>query len=97
MPTELQHSVSTYSTLEEIRLRKEQLSEEINQDEELIGAIWHELFKNPDESSKGEYIATLVSHAVTAIDAFLLVRKLIRNYNSVLSFFGMDKKRRRKS
>jgi len=97
MPTELQHSISPYSTLEELRLRKEQLSEQIDQDEEQIGAIWHELFKKPDESSKGEYIATLVSHAVTAIDAFLLVRKLVRNYNNVLSFFGMDKKRKKRS
>ena len=89
-------SIATYHTLEEIRLRKEQLSEAIEQDNEQIGIMWNGLFKRNEDATKGEYIATMVTNAVTAIDAFLLVRKLVKNYNHLFSFFKGKKKNKKK-
>ena len=80
-----------FGTLEELRLRKEQLSDAIEHDNEKIATIWGDLFRKKEDSSKGEYIATLVANSITAIDAFLLVRKLMKNYSGVLSLFGLGK------
>ena len=58
----------TFNTLEEIQLRKEQLQSDI-----------HAKAPQPS-SSKGELIASLVTNSITAIDGFLLVRKLMKTY-----------------
>lgn len=81
-----------YNTLEEIRLRKDQLRDAIEQDEEQIGTLWNSLFAKQENATKGEYIAALVSKSVTAIDAFLLVRKLMKTYSDVFTFFKKSKK-----
>lgn len=94
MPTEI--ATTTYKTLEEIRLRKEQLSNDIEADGEKIAAIWNELTHKKEDASKGEYIATLVSNSVTAIDAFLLMRKLMKNYSGVLKMFGLRRDRKKR-
>ncbi len=86
----------TYNTLEEIQLRRDQLSEAIENDSELIAEKWHELFDKKEDSTKGEYIATIIGNTVTAIDAFILVRKLMKNYSGIFSFFKSKKKKNRK-
>jgi len=40
--------------------------------------------------TKGELIANLISNSITAIDAFLLVRKLMKSYGHL---FGKKKRR----
>jgi len=80
-----------YSTLEEIRQRKAQLATELQQDNEQFGKLWHSLFVKRSEVSKGEWVSTLVANSVTAIDAFILIRKLIKNYGHL---FGKSKKRK---
>ena len=82
----------TYTTLEEIQQRKEQLAAQLEQDSEKIGAMWTSLFTTKDSASKGEYISAIVANSVTAIDAFLLVRKLMKNYSNLFSFFKKTKK-----
>lgn len=84
-----------FSTLEEIRMRKDHLSDAIEQEGEIIGEMWNDLFKKPDNSTKGEYVASLVTNAITAIDAFLLARKLMKSYSGLFSFFGGSKKKKR--
>ncbi len=84
----------TYHTLEEIQLRRDQLNEAIEHESDVIADKWNELFVKKEESSKGEYIASIISNTVTAIDAFILVRKLMKNYSGVFSFFKSRKKRR---
>lgn len=89
---------TTYNTLEEIQLRRNQLSEDIEREGEQIAVLWGDLFKRNEDSTRGEQIATLITNSITAIDAFLLVRKLIKNYSSVFRFFhreGKKKKNRR--
>jgi len=84
---------TSYQTLDEIRLRKEQLSDAIEKDSAQISGIWNSLFVKREEATKGEYIASLVTHSITAIDAFLLIRKLVKNYGSLTNFLiGRQKK-----
>lgn len=93
MPTT---QIDTYNTLEEIQMRRDQLSESIEQDKVLIGNLWGELFTKREDATKGELIASIVTKSITAIDAFLMVRKLINNYGHVLSFLGLGSKRKKK-
>ena len=93
MPTT---QIDTYNTLEEIQMRRDQLTESIEQDKVLIGNLWDELFTKHEDATKGELIASIVTKSITAIDAFLMVRKLINNYGHVLSFLGLGSKRKKK-
>ncbi len=69
-----------YHTLEEIRLRKEQLSYELQKDNEQFGKLWTSVFTKKDDGTKTEWVASIIANSMTAIDAFLLVRKLMKNY-----------------
>ena len=75
-----QPTTTPYKTIEEIQLRKSELNAEIQKSSQQIGDLWHELFLPKKASSKGEFIANIISNSITAIDAFLLVKKLINNY-----------------
>ena len=79
-----------YSSLEEIQSRKDQLKDDIQQQSGQITNIWRELTAPQQSASKGEMIASLVTNSITAIDGFLLVRKLIRNYGFL---FGRKKRK----
>ena len=78
-----------FRTLEEIRQRKEQLLQELQKDNTKFSTLWSQTFVKREGSNKGEYISSLVANSITAIDAFLLVRKLMKNYGSL---FGLSKK-----
>ena len=82
-----------YHTLEEIRLRKEELAAEIQQDNTKFSALWHQTFIKREGSTKGEYFSGLIANSITAIDAFLLIRKLMKNYGSL---FGKTTKKSKK-
>ena len=78
-----------FSTLEEIRERKEQLLKELQQDNTKFSTLWSQTFVKRENSTKGEYISSIVANSITAIDTFLLVRKLIKNYGGL---FGLSNK-----
>jgi hypothetical protein len=82
-----------YHTLEEIRLRKEELAEELQQDNNKFSTLWNQTFIKREGSTKGEYISGLIANSITAIDAFLLVRKLIKGYGNL---FGKSSKKSKK-
>lgn len=82
-----------YHTLEEIRLRKEELAAQIQQDSTKFSSLWNQTFVKREGNSKGEYISGLIANSVTAIDAFLLIRKLMKNYGSL---FGKTAKKTKK-
>ena len=75
----------TYHTLEEIQIRKEELQSNIQQENDQIGILWRTLFAPQKASSKGELAANLVANSITAIDGFLLVRKLMKSYGRIFS------------
>lgn len=79
-----------YHTLEEIRLRKEELATELQQDNAKFSSLWNQTFIKREGSTKGEYISGLITNSITAIDAFLLVRKLMKGYGNL---FGKSSKK----
>ena len=87
-------NIPTYHTLEEIRTRKEQLDEALEQDHEQLAVLWNGLFKRDENATKGEYVASLVTNTITAVDAFLLMRKLVKNYGHLFKFFTNKKKKK---
>ena len=76
----------TYNTLEEIQARKNELRESILQQSDEISERWHSLTAPQESANKGELVAHLVSNSITAIDGFLLVRKLVRTYGSIFKW-----------
>jgi hypothetical protein len=83
-----------YHTLEEIRLRKEELANAIQQDSTKFSSLWNQTFIKREGSTKGEYISGLIANSITAIDAFLLIRKLMKGYGTL--FGKSEKKSKRK-
>ena len=86
-------TTNDFCTLEEIRERKDALLDEIQKDKDKVSSLWTQTFLKRDEVSKGDYIASLVSNGFMAVDAILLVRKLMKGYSSL---FGKDKGKRRR-
>jgi hypothetical protein len=85
----VKHPVKTYRTIEEIRQRKEELIDQLQHDNEQFSSLWHQVFVSKNNSSKAEFLTGFVANSITVIDAFLMVRKLLKNYRGL---FG--KKRR---
>ena len=82
-----------YHTLEEIRLRKEELAAEIQQDNTKFSALWNQTFIKRENSTKGEYVSGLIANSITAIDIFLVIRKLVKGYGNL---FGKTTKKSKK-
>ena len=91
MPTHANLPTPSFRTLEEIQARKEELRTSIQSESQTIGKLWHGITSPQPASTKGEMVASLVSNSVTAIDAFLLVRKLMKTYGTVFSIFRKKK------
>jgi len=83
-----------YNTLEDIRLRKEQLSQQIETQGNQISTMWNTMFERREGATRGQMVAGLVSNAITAIDAFLLVRKLVKGYGSFFNIFTQRRRRK---
>ena len=73
-----------YSSLNEIRLRKELLRKDIEADDAKIKALWKSLFTKPDALSKkatpGKRMQSLFSIGAGAFDGALLAWKLYRKF-----------------
>ena len=85
--------VREYRTLEEIRQRKDELLEQLEQDNTQFANLWHSVFLKKDENTKTDYIAGLVSNGIVAVDTFFMIRKLMKNYGFL---FGFGKKKNKK-
>ncbi|MBQ9667685.1 MAG: hypothetical protein IJV45_02910 [Prevotella sp.] len=81
-----------YRTLEEIQLRKDQLREAIDRESRDISTTWSSLSARRESSTRGEYVANLVSYGVTAFDALMTMRKLKRNYGGIMGLLGRSGK-----
>lgn len=85
----VENPTKTYRTLKEIRLRKEELIEQLHVDNKEFTSLWHELFVSKKNSTKGEFLTSVIGNSISAIDALLLIRKLMKNYRGL---FGKKKK-----
>lgn len=75
-----------YNTLEDIQLDKDKLQTAIQKDGDKISELWHELTVPKKNNTKGEMVGNLVMNSITAIDAFLLVRKLMKTYGHIFTW-----------
>lgn len=77
-------TVSSYQSIEEIRLRKATLQKEIEADSAKIDEKWHSLFKKPEALSKSatpsQRISGIISSGAGVLDGILLVWKLYRKF-----------------
>jgi hypothetical protein len=83
-----------FRTLEEIRERKEQLLSELQQDNTKFSTLWNQTFVKREGSTKGEFVSSFISNSITAIDVFLVVRKLMKNYGSLFVRSSSKKKKK---
>ena len=81
---------TTYRTLDEIRTRKDELLDELQKDNQQFTTLWNQVFVKRKDSTKAEFVSSVVANSITAVDVFLLVRKLLKNYN-----FFLGKKHKR--
>ena len=88
----VQNPKTTYHSLEELQARKGELLKQLNTDNTQFSTKWHQLFVPKEGSTKAEFVGGLIANSITAIDAFLVVRKLFRNYGSI---FGLGKKHKK--
>ena len=79
----VQTPTPVYHTLEDIRQRKEQLYDELQHDSQQFSTLWGQVFKSRENSSRSEFIGSVVANSVTAVDLFLLFRKLMKTYGKV--------------
>ena len=81
-----------FRTLEEIRLRKDELISQIQDDNTKFTSLWNQTFIKREGNTKADYISGLIANSVTAIDIFLVVRKLMKSYKGI---FGKSSKKKR--
>ena len=86
------HPAQEFRTLEEIRQRKDELISPIQDDNTKFTSLWNQTFIKREGNTKSDYIAGLIANSVTAIDIFLVVRKLMKNYKGL---FGKHSKRKK--
>ncbi len=83
----------SYRTLADISQRKDELRREIDSDKLKMDQLWKGLFVKREDTTRGQFIANIISNSAIAIDAFLMVRKLKKNYNGLFQFFKRKKHR----
>ena len=80
-------------TVEDIKARKEELHAEIQKKEEMLASTWESLWVPTKANSKGEMVTHIIANSITAIDAFLTMRKLISRYGHL---FGVGRKKKKR-
>ena len=83
-----------YRTLEEIRQRKDELLEQLQQDNTRFSTLWNQVFLKREENTKAEYLTGLVSNGIVAVDTILMIRKLLKTYGVLFGFRSKKKKKK---
>ena len=89
--TSVKKLMREYRTLDEIRERKEELLDELRQDNTKMSTMWNQVFLKRENNTKTDYIASIVSNGIVAFDTFMLIRKLMKGYGFL---FGKKKNKR---
>ena len=84
-----------FSSLDDIRLYKEELLEQIRQDRDVISTKWNDLFhrEEPTPQNQAQKIMKMLSMGTGVLDGAMHGWKLYRKYQEGAFLFG---KRRRK-
>ena len=62
--------VREYRTLDEIRQRKDELLNELQQDNTQFTTLWNQVFLKRENNTKSDYIAGLVSNGIVALCSY---------------------------
>lgn len=81
------NTTKSYSSIEQMQQRKEQLREVISLEDKEIHRLWTQLTSEDKHASRGEQIAAFVSYGVMAYDGIMMLRKLKRGYGNLLNIF----------
>ena len=76
----------TYSSVEQMLQRKEQLREVIALEDKEIKRLWTQLISE-GQTSRGGQISTYISYGMMAYDGIKMLRKLKRGYGGVMNIF----------
>ena len=79
--------VRPYHSIAEIQMRKEQLDEVIELENEEIKQLWGKLMEKEEDLSRSEQILKYVKYGFMAYDGVMMLHKLKRNYGSILNIF----------
>lgn len=86
MPKE-ETKVRAYNSMEELLIRKEQLSEVIDLEDQEIKRLWNDLTAKDEQSNHMQQMAKFFSYGVMAYDGLMVLRKLRKGYGNVLNIF----------
>ena len=89
--TSVKKLMREYRTLDEIQARKDELLDELRQDNTKMSTMWNQVFLKRENNTKTDYIASIVSNGIVAFDTFMLIRKLMKGYGFL---FGKKKNKR---
>jgi len=89
--TSVKKLMREYRTLDEIRERKDELLDELRQDNTKMSTMWNQVFLKRENNTKTDYFASIVSNGIVAFDTFMLIRKLMKGYGFL---FGKKKNKR---
>ncbi len=81
-----------YLTLEDLQTRRDELADEIAEQDKKFSAMWQSLFVKREETTRTEFIGSMVTHGITAFDTFLLVRKLYKTYRGIFPRSGRKRR-----
>ena len=90
--TSVKRLLREYRTLDEIRERKDELLDELKQDNTKMSTMWNQVFLKRENNTKSDYIASIISNGIVAFDTIMLIRKLMKGYG-----FLFGKKKQKKS
>jgi hypothetical protein len=89
--TSVKKLLREYRTLDEIRERKDELLDELRQDNVKMSTMWNQVFLKRENNTKTDYIASIVSNGIVAFDTIMLIRKLMKGYGVL---FGKKKQKK---
>ena len=85
-------TIHTYNSMEELLMRKEQLSEVIDLEDQEIKRLWSVLNAKDEQSTATQQMAKYFSYGVMAYDGLMMLRKLRRGYGNFLNIFTSRRK-----
>jgi hypothetical protein len=89
--TSVKKLLREYRTLDEIRERKDELLDELKQDNTKMSTMWNQVFLKRENNTKSDYIASIISNGIVAFDTIMLIRKLMKGYGFL---FGKKKQKK---
>jgi hypothetical protein len=80
-------AMHVYNSMEELLMRKEQLAEVIELEDQEIKRLWGALTAKDEHTTRSEQLTKYFSYGLMAYDALMMLRKLKKGYGSIANIF----------